>query len=180
MPDNINNSVVAMYDNHSSAEAAIKKLAQAGIPMNRLSVIGKGYHTDEKVVGFYNAGDRIKLWGKYGALWGGLWGMLGGGLYMAVPIIGTVVVLGPFAAVVLAGIEGAAVIGGLGALGAGLYGIGIPKDTIIKYEDAIEADGFMVMIHGDEHEVGHARDILKGGDAKHLDMHLRSKMKEAG
>jgi hypothetical protein len=32
--------------------------------MKHLSVVGKGYNIDEKIVGFYNVGDRIKFWGK--------------------------------------------------------------------------------------------------------------------
>lgn len=53
--------------------------------MKKLSVVGKDYHTEENVVGFYTAGDRMKFWGKLGAFWGGLWGILFGsaGLYLA-------------------------------------------------------------------------------------------------
>jgi len=29
--------------------------------MKKLSVVGKDYHTEENVVGFYNAGDRMKF-----------------------------------------------------------------------------------------------------------------------
>jgi hypothetical protein len=36
------------------------------------------YHTVEHVVCYYNAGDRMEIWGKQGAFWGGLWGMLFG------------------------------------------------------------------------------------------------------
>jgi hypothetical protein len=43
--------------------------------MKNLSVVGKGYHTEEKVIGFYNVGDRVKFWGSRGAFWGGLWGL---------------------------------------------------------------------------------------------------------
>jgi hypothetical protein len=71
---------VAVFDDHQSAEAAVKKLATAGIEMKHLSVVGKGCHTDEKVVGFYDTGDRIKFWGRKGAFRGGLWGWLFGGL----------------------------------------------------------------------------------------------------
>jgi hypothetical protein len=53
-----NDTVVAILADHPTAEAAIKKLTGAGFDMKNLSVVGKGYHTDEKVVGFYNAGDR--------------------------------------------------------------------------------------------------------------------------
>ena len=46
--------------------------------MHKLSSVGKGYHTDEQVVGYYNTGDRMKYWGKTGAFWGGSWGLLFG------------------------------------------------------------------------------------------------------
>ncbi len=62
-----NNSVIAVFTDHQSADAAVRKLADAGIDMKHLSVVGKGDHTDEKVVGFYNTGDRVKFWGKRGA-----------------------------------------------------------------------------------------------------------------
>jgi uncharacterized membrane protein len=142
MTSNSNDAVVAVYDNHENAENAVKKLADGNIPMQEISIIGKGYHTDEKVVGFYNTGDRMKFWGKYGAFWGGMWGILFGGLFVTVPAIGPVVVLGSFAAMVLSGIEGAVVVGGLSALGGALASIGIPKDTVLQYENALKADSF--------------------------------------
>lgn len=122
-----NNAVIAVFTDHDGAEAAVKKLADAGIDIKHLSVVGKGYHTDEKVVGFCNTGDRVKFWGKRGAFWGGLWGWLFGGVFMFVPPIGHVVVLGYLATAVVAAIEGAVVAGGLSALGAALYSSGIPK-----------------------------------------------------
>ena len=120
-------SVVAVFADHSAAEAAVKKLAASGFDMKNLSLVGKGYHSDEKVVGFYNAGDRIKFWGSRGAFWGGFWGLLFGALFMTIPIVGHVVVLGYLATVAIAGIENAAIVGGLSALGAALYSVGIPK-----------------------------------------------------
>src|SRR5271157_6241872 len=130
----LTNSVVAVFANHPAAEAAVKQLTDAGIEMKHLSVVGKGYHTDEKVVGFYNTGDRIKFWGSRGAFWGGLWGLFFGGLFMTIPVVGHVVVLGYLAAVAVSAIEGAIVVGGLSALGAALYSSGIPKDSVVRYE----------------------------------------------
>ena len=52
-------SVVAVYGDHNSAEAAVKKLIASGFETKNLSVVGKGYHTDEKVVGFYTTGNRV-------------------------------------------------------------------------------------------------------------------------
>jgi len=67
------NSVVAIYDTHVQAEEAVKELQVAGVDMKTLSIAAKDTHTDEHVVGYYNAGDRMKHWGKIGAFWGGFW-----------------------------------------------------------------------------------------------------------
>ena len=76
-------TVIAVFEDHNAADAAVKNLTAAGFEMKNLSVVGKGYHTDEKVVGFYNQGDRIKFWGTRGAFWGGLWGWFFGGLFIS-------------------------------------------------------------------------------------------------
>ena len=165
------NVVIAVFADHQGAEAAVKKLASAGIEMKHLSVVGKGYHTDEKVVGFYNVGDRIKFWGKRGAFWGGLWGWLFGGVFMMIPVVGHVVVLGYLATMVVSAIEGAIVVGGLSALGAALYSSGIPKDSVVAYESAVKADGFLVMAHGPAEEVERAKAILGTLSPSRVDLH---------
>src|SRR5471030_2497954 len=170
----IANSVVAMFDDHVAAEAAVKKLGAAGFEMKNLSVVGKGYHTEEKVVGFYNAGDRIKFWGKRGAFWGGLWGLFLGGLFVTVPVVGQVVVVGFLATVAIGALEAAVVVGGLSALSAALYGIGIPKDSVIKYEAALKADGFMVVAHGTAEEMTRAKAVLGTMSTAFLDLHPTS------
>jgi hypothetical protein len=121
--------------------------------MKNLSVVGKGYHSEEKVVGFYTAGDRIRFWGARGAFWGGFWGLFFGGLFLTIPIVGHVVVLGYLGILVISAIESAIVVGGLSALGAALYGIGVPKDSVIQYEAAVKADSFLVMAHGTADEM---------------------------
>lgn len=166
-----NDAVVAVFNDRQDAETGIKKLAQAGFNMKKLTLVGKGYHTEDKVTGFYNLGDRVKFWGRNGAFWGGLWGVLFGGIFMTVPAIGPVVVLGYLAAVVVSAVEGAVVVGGLSALGAALYSIGIPKDSVINYETAVKADGFLVMVHGSADEVARAKTILSTVNPSRLDVH---------
>jgi hypothetical protein len=167
----ITDSVVAVFADHQAADAAVKHLAEAGLPMTQLSVAGKGYHTEEKVVGFYNMADRVKFWGARGAFWGGLWGLFFGGLFMVVPVVGHVVVLGFLAATVVSGIESAVMTGGLTALGAALYSIGIPKDSVVQYETAIKADGFLVMAHGSVDEVARAKVILETSGSTSVAVH---------
>src|SRR5664280_75493 len=164
-------SVIAVFADHNAAEVAVKKLTTAGFEMKNLSVVGKGYHTDEKVVGFYNAGDRIKFWGKRGAFWGGFWGLFLGGLFLTVPVVGHVVVLGYLASVAIGAIENAVVVGGLSALGAALYSIGIPRDSVIQYETAVKADSFLVMAQGTAEEIARAKAILSTANPSRLDVH---------
>jgi hypothetical protein len=154
------NSVVAVYASHVEAEAAVKELQRAGIDMRTLSIVGKGSHTDEHVVGYYNTGDRMKYWGKTGAFWGGFWGLLLGSAFFAIPGLGPVLVAGPLGAWIVGGLEGAAVVGGLGAIGAGLYGIGIPKDSVVEYELALKTDKFLLLVHDKASEVEKARNII--------------------
>src|SRR5664279_2651328 len=135
---NKNNSIVAIYSTHTAAEAAIKELQQSGFDMKKLSIVGKDYHTEEHVVGYYNIGDRMKVWGKLGAFWGGFWGLLFGSAFFVIPGIGPLVVFGPLVGWIASALEGAVVVGGVSALGAGLYSIGIPKDSVMQYEAALK------------------------------------------
>jgi len=165
------NSVVAVYDTHSQAEEAVKNLQKSGIDMKKLSIVGKDYHSEEDVTGYYNTGDRMKYWGKLGALWGGFWGLLFGAAFFAIPGIGPVLVAGPLVAWIVSALEGAVVVGGLSAVGAGLYSIGIPKDSVIKYESALKADKFIVLAHGTAAEVAKAKDIMQTTRPADLALH---------
>ena len=129
--------------------------------MKQLSIVGKDYHTEEHVVGYYNTGDRMRYWGKLGAFWGGLWGFLFGSAFFWIPGIGPLVVAGPLVSWIVGALEGATIYGGLNALGAALYSIGIPKDSILNYETALKADKFLVIAHGTAAEVQSAKSILE-------------------
>jgi hypothetical protein len=165
------NAVVAVFTDHIQAEAAIKTLSEAGIDIKHLSVVGKGYHTDEHVIGFYNMGDRVKFWGKRGAFWGALWGLFFGGVFVVIPVVGHVVVLGYLAATIISAIEGAVAVGGLSALSAALFSIGIPKDSVLAYETDLKADSFLVMAQGPAEEVARAKEILTSANASRVDLH---------
>ena len=166
-----NNAVVGVYDSHTKAEASIKELQRSGFDMKKLSILGNDYNTEEHVIGYYNAGDRMKVWGKLGAFWGGLWGMLFGSAFFLIPGIGPIMVFGPLVGWIVAALEGAVVVGGLSALGAGLYSIGMPKDSIVKYETALKSDKFLVIAHGTADEVDKAKSILKTSGAAEITTH---------
>jgi hypothetical protein len=165
------NSVVAVYHTHTDADQAVKDLQRGGVDMHNLSIVGKGYHTDEHAVGYYNTGDRMKYWGKVGAFWGGFWGLLFGSAFFMIPGLGPILAAGPVVAWIVGALEGAAVVGGVSALGAGLYSIGIPKDSIVKYEAALKTDQFLLIAHGTAAEVTKAKDIIETTHPAQLTMH---------
>lgn len=166
------NLAVAIYSTHTEAEAAIKELQHSGFDMKKLSIVGRDYHTDEHVVGYYNAGDRMKSWGKIGAFWGGIWGWLFGSAFFFIPGVGPLLFAGPVIGWIVGALEGAVILGGLSALGAGLVSMGIPEKSILKYETALKTDKFVVIAHGTAEEVNHARDIISRTSPEELDEHL--------
>lgn len=166
-----NNSAIAVYATHTAAEEAIKELQRSGFEMRKLSIIGQDFHATEHVVGFYNLDDRMKAWGKTGAFWGGIWGCLFGSALFLVPGLGSLVVAGPLVGWLVGVLEGAVVVGGLSIVGAALYNLGIPKDSIIQYESALKAGKFILLVHGPHFEATLAREILHRTLPESLDHH---------
>ena len=99
------NSVVAVFESHDQAEDAIRELQKDGFDMKKLSIVGKDYHTEEHVVGYYTTGDRMLYWGKLGAFWGGFWGLLFGSAFFWVPGIGPLLVAGPLVMWIVGALE---------------------------------------------------------------------------
>ena len=111
------------------------------------------------------------FWGKYGAFWGGLWGLFLGGVFLSVPMVGPVVVVGQLATMMVTALEGALAVGGFSVLGAALYNIGIPKVSVVKYELAIHAHDFLLVMHGAEEEIVRARTILAAACPSRMDIY---------
>lgn len=167
-------SVVAIYKTHEQAEAAIKSLQESGVDMKSLSIAAKDTHTDEQVVGYYNAGDRMKYWGKMGAFWGGFWGLLFGSAAFTIPGIGPLLVAGPLVGWIIAGLEGAVVVGGVSAAGAGLFSLGIPKDSVIKYDVALKSDAYLLLFHGGRDTARRVEELLAKSGHDSLEAHNAS------
>jgi uncharacterized membrane protein len=168
---NKNNSIVAIYSSHTAAETAINELRRSGFDMKKLSIVGRDYHTDEHVVGYYNAGERMKYWGKTGAFWGGFWGLLFGSAFFWIPGLGPLLVAGPLVSWIVGALEGALVVGGLSAIGAGLYSLGIPEDSILRYETALKTGKFVLIEHGSVEDTAHAKEILNRTQPETLEHH---------
>ncbi|XVJ70818.1 MAG: DUF1269 domain-containing protein [Rhizobacter sp.] len=150
-----------VFDSHMQADDAIKTLHRSGFDVKKLSLIGKGYHSDEHPVGFYSTGDKIKTWGGVGAFWGGIWGLLLAPAVFFIPGVGLIALAGPLVAALVGALEGAVLVGGVSALGAALSQLGVSKDQAIKYETAVKVDKYVLMVHGNADEAAKARSVLE-------------------
>ena len=64
--------------------------------------------------------------------------------FLMIPGLGPLLVAGPLVSWMVGALEGAAIAGGLSALGAALYSINIPKDSILQYETALKIGKFIL------------------------------------
>jgi len=116
--------------------------------MKRLSIVGKNFQR------------------------GSLWGMLFGSAFFFIPAIGPLVVMGPLVSWIVGGLEGAVVGGAAGALGGALTSIGIPKDSVVKYELAVKGGKYLVLARGSADMIEHARAVLGTTGASDLTAHF--------
>jgi ethanolamine utilization microcompartment shell protein EutL len=72
-------------------------------------------------------------------------------------------------------VENAVLVGGLSALGAAIYSVGVPKDSVLQYETALKADNFLVMAHGSPAEAAHAKAILGTTKASSVESYAGTK-----
>src|SRR5277367_6645822 len=165
------NSVVAVFGEHPGAENAIRALKREGFDIKRFSIVGRDFESEDNVVGFYTTGDRIRYWGKTGAFWGGLWGLLVGAAFLIIPGVGPVLVAGPVASWIIGALEGAIFVGGVSVLGAGLVSVGIPRDSVLRYESSVKAGKFLLILHGTAAEAERVRSILDASEAEVVDVH---------
>ena len=148
----VTDSIVAIYKTHQEAEEAVRELERAGIPIKKISIIGRDFQLREDVQGYYRPSDAAKEGAGFGAWSGGLFGLLMGFGLFVLPIAGTVVVLGPLAGLIAGAIGGA----GIGALINALIALGMSKEQALKYQARLQAGEFLVTVIGTSEEIERA------------------------
>lgn len=142
-PMSENNAIVAVYDTHQSAENAVYELQKASFDIAKLSVAGKDYRAAQHAVGYY-----------------------------LVPGVGPVLVAGPLAEYVVKAVKAAVIVDGLGAIGCGLSSIGIPKNSVLKYESALKAGRFLLIAQGTRDELRQARQVIQTTTPAGIGVHV--------
>lgn len=161
-------TIVAHFPSHTEAETVVRELQQQGFDMQKLSIVGKDYQTNEQVRGFLSWQDTSKAGATGGAYWGtffgGLFGILVGAGVIFIPGMAPLVIAGPITGVLAGWLEGT-IVGGAGAAAIGglagaLGGLGIPKNEVLKYETKIQAGEFIILVTGTNEDVTQAKQML--------------------
>jgi hypothetical protein len=149
-----------VFNSPFETDEAIRSLSRSGLDVKNLSLIRKDSPNEEAPPGFPVTAVKIRSWGGVGAFCGGIWGMLVAPAVLVLPGVGLVSLAGPMVTVLNNALEGAAVLGGMSALGAALVQVGIARDQVAKCESAVQVDKYVLVVHGDMNEVASARAIL--------------------
>jgi hypothetical protein len=64
--------------------------------------------------------------------------------------------------------------------GQGLYNVGIPQDTVVKYESALRSDRFLVLAYGMAGEMADAGDIIETTHPIEVAVHTTEREQRAG
>jgi len=164
-------SIVAILNAHTEVQAIVKELQKARFDTKKLSIVARDCHAEERVVGYYDTSGKVRYCGDLDTFWGGFRGLLVGSAFLVVPDLGPIVVVGPLVSWMVAALEGAAVGGGLTAVGTALCSLGIPRDRILAYENSLRANKFLVIAHGTTGEIDRACDILQGTEWGEAEVH---------
>jgi len=164
-----NRVLVAVYPDLDKAQSVTKRLVDQDYQMDLISVLGRMRAVGDDNLGIYHLGigDRVKAWGKQGAVWGGLWGLLvGAGLFM-ISGIGAVAAAGYIVEAIAGGAAvGAGTMAGAAALSQlaiAFHRAGIPEEKIQALHQAIEDGHYLLMLRGAESEIGKWKEVLASG-----------------
>jgi len=165
------NSLVAIYDKQTEAEAGLRDLQQHGFDLKKLSILGREHATGEHVIGYYCSGVHMKYWGARGAFWNHSWKLLSAAGYFVLPDIGPVLVAGPLTTWIVTALK-EPLANPVSAPGAALYDISIPMASVLRYEVAVKMHKILFIAHGTARELLQAKDKLHGSRPEEVSIHF--------
>jgi hypothetical protein len=161
---------VAIYDNMSTVEEAVRMLDQAGFSTAQVSILARGLERESEYE-YVSVGEAARRGAITGAGIGGLFGLLVDAASVWVPGFGALLLAVPLAAALLGGFEGAVA----GAVGAGMLdkmlGQDIPTQYCLEYAEQLRSGKHLVIIQGSAEEIDTAHHILEGTEAAVSNVH---------
>jgi hypothetical protein len=151
--------VVALFEEFSGVESAVKELLEKGFSRQDLSLVandvGGRFGLYTAGVGSAPEGGPVRTAAGVGALAGGLGGVLVGNIALHLPGLGPVVVAGP-----LAGFFGSSSDQPQSGLVEALTHIGLPEDQAHFHAEAVRRAATLLVLYTAGHLAADAKDIM--------------------
>lgn len=149
-------TVVALFDDISTAEKAVQELENLGFSRDNISLMAANRRGDDGGASTGSAADGAAAGAGIGAVLGGLAGLLVGIGALAIPGIGPIIAAGPLAAALGGAGIGAAAGGVIGAL----VDAGVPEPEAQYYAEGVRRGGTLVTVRASEGMADRATNIL--------------------
>jgi hypothetical protein len=172
----VNYSMVVVYKNNSAADGAINNLVFSGFNKRNISFIGRDILADEQAAEYGHAEFRLQNQVEMVAFCSGIHGVLIDPSSVFIPGAGLFLVAGPLVGWITEAREGGVSVDGVGMIGVGLCCLGIPKDSVKRYEAALSARKPIVITCGTAAEINHAKGVIYQGSHEMLFEHQLSVM----
>ncbi|MBD2461203.1 hypothetical protein H6G89_09115 [Oscillatoria sp. FACHB-1407] len=154
------NYVIAVLPDRIQAEAAYTALEKAGLPLDKISILGKGYQTADEF-GFIDPSQQARKQAQLMSYWLVPFGFIAGYVFNEL----TQIELFPWAGVLgnhlIGGVFGA-IAGGMGSLfiGGG-SGIAFGSGDALPYRNRLKQGKYLVVVKGAPNVTNQASRILK-------------------
>jgi hypothetical protein len=159
------------------AEEALHKLYDEGFPLKHVSIVAQHPAGGQGIHGWITTGEDLTPYGAATGAWvGGLLSLLVGAAILWIPQVGSLLVVGRLAGLLLASVEGALAGAAAGSFLGALANWGVAEEHILDYEKQVQGGNYLVIVHGDAEEIAQAHAVLQGTTAGKLHLHASTKV----
>jgi hypothetical protein len=171
-----NRVLVAVYADGDAARDVVKRLIDGNFQMDLISILARVQGMGDDTLGIYHlgVGERMKAWGRQGAVWGAIWALVAGAAgFFLMPGLGALAAAGYIVELIAGGaVVGAGALAGAAALSqlaVAFHRAGIPAPEIAALHQCIVDGKTLVMLRGAASQLAPWREVLAMG--KPLQIH---------
>lgn len=157
-------TIIAVYDNHSTAEQVVRDLVNSGIERSSIGLALNDVNQEgaRLAKGQVSGGDVSAGEGAgFGAVVGGLTGLLVGLGALMIPGVGPIIAAGPLAAGIAGTLVGMGAGAATGGIVAALVDLGVPDEEAGVYAEAIRRGSALVTATVHEDRLNTATQIMR-------------------
>lgn len=154
------NYLVAVLSDRIQAESAYSELEKEGLPMNTISILGKGYKSADEF-GFLDPKEKAGQLAKLMSFWLVPFGFVGGVTFSLITGLDTFAWAGEIGNHVIGGLLGA-VSGAMGSFFVG-GGVGLTSGSgdALPYRNRLDQGKYLIVVQGNEAQTLKASSILR-------------------